>query len=173
MEKYILTRGQIWGLDLITALLIFFMGLFFFYFYILTPSNDSQPVLDKLSREGNFIADKLMSEGVPSNWTTSTVIEPGIVDDNKVNETKASMFYNLSLSDYTSLRHKFKTDYDFYFYLSEPINVSEIFVDGIGKPGINRTNLREVANPENIVRVERVVLYNNKLTKLNIFVWGK
>ena len=164
-------KSQVWGLDLVIALTIFLVGIVIFFIYALNFTNEAEENLDALFNDGNIIANILLSEGVPADWNSGNVVAPGLLYNNQVNETKLERFYNLVNSDYAETRKILNTKFDFYFYFTEKIDINGNEVDGIGKLGVNRDNLIEIEQPNNIVKITRITLYKNKPTQLNLYMW--
>ena len=163
-------KAQIWGIDLIVGIFIFLMGLIILFFYAVNLKGNTGDIED-ISLVGDTISENLLSEGTPIDWTEENVIFPGLLSQNKVNETKLQMFYNLN-QDYPNFKGILKTKYDFYIYFSEQMDIEGEQVDGIGKPNVNRNNIIEQENPKNIFKTTRVTAYNNKPVTLNIYLWN-
>mgnify|MGYP000014655228 CR=1 FL=1 len=80
-------KGQAWGFDLMMASIIFLGGITVFYLYSLnTP--EAETTLNKLTYEGNIVASTLLSDGFPIDWEEFNVVNPGILSNNKINQTK-------------------------------------------------------------------------------------
>jgi hypothetical protein len=170
MENSILIKkSQAWGIDLFIAVTIFALGALIFFLYTLNTSNPESK-LDSLSYDGNIIANILLSEGSPSDWNESNLTSPGLLSNNKINQTKLERFYNLS-SDYENTKKILNTKFDFYFYLSEPIEIQGSFIEGMGKPGVNSSNIIDIENPENIFKITRFTIYKNKPIQFNLYTW--
>lgn len=169
MIKSISTKSQAWGLDLIIALCIFVIGIMAFFIYSINFSSEGEEKLDYLLYDGNAIANILLSEGSPSDWNLSSVILPGLVSENKINETKLENFYYLVSSDYQSSKNMLNTKYDFYLFFQDrdSININGTIIDGIGKPEASRINIVS----DNLIKIQRVIVYQNKPVQLNLYVW--
>lgn len=154
--------GQMWGFDLMMATVIFIVAIIIFYLYTLNASEEAKANIDRLSYEGDIIADALLLEGTPKNWTNETVISPGILSKSIVNQTKLELFYNLSRYDYNKTKLLLNTKYDYYIYLSESMILNGEQVSGIGKAPTNQKNL---------IKIERITVYKDKPIKLIIEVW--
>ncbi|MBI2047116.1 hypothetical protein HYT26_03065 [Candidatus Pacearchaeota archaeon] len=165
-------KSQVWGLDLIIASIIFMAGIIVFYLYAINFSTEAEESLDTLFNDGNFISNVLLSEGVPAGWSGSNVSSPGLVSQSKINETKLEGFYSLVGSDYQKSKRMLNTKFDFYVYFTEKMSINSSIIDGIGKSGVNRTNILESESLQNIVKIERFTIYNNKPTQLNVYVWN-
>lgn len=167
MIKSISTKSQAWGLDLVIALCIFVIGIMAFFLYSINFSSEGEEKLDYLLYDGNAIANILLSEGSPLNWNAGNVTFPGLISENKINETKLENFYYLVSSDYQFSKKTLNTKYDFYLFFPDSMNINGTIIDGIGKPGANRTNIVS----DNLIKVQRVVVYQDKPIQLNLYIW--
>ncbi len=155
-------RGQAWGFDLIIASTLFLGGIITFYLYSLNISEEADTNLNKLTYDGNIITNILLSEGVPSNWTESNLIYPGLLSKNKINQTKLDMFYSLSVNNYDTTKAIFNTEYEYYLFFSQNITVNGVQIEGIGKAPVN---------PRNLIKIERITLYKDQPAKMNLDIW--
>ncbi len=78
-------------MDLILGLMIMIAALLALLVY--TPA-ERAPFRDDLER-----LSVLMSEGVPANWTNSTVSIPGLLSNSQFNETKIRAFDNFTIDE--------------------------------------------------------------------------
>lgn len=156
-------KGQAWGFDLMIGLVLFIGGVVALYFYAVNVTPESQEILDSMRYDGEFIADILLSEGVPEDWTAGNVASPGILSQNKINQTKLERFYTLAQNDYPKTRSLFQTRYHYYFNFSEPMNIGGGIVDSIG-------NIPS-GQQENLLRVSRITIYREKPVTLTVQVW--
>jgi len=159
-------RGQAWGFDLMMAAILFTAGIIVFFLYSINYPTEGKETLDKLFYEGNIIADNLLSEGSPDDWDSSNVARIGILNDNKINQTKLERFSDLASADYQKTRVLFNTKYDYFFNLSETIIIDSDPIEGIGSSFQNQ-------NPTNLIKITRLTVYNNKPVTLNIYIWEK
>ena len=157
-------RAQAWGFDLIIATMIFLAGIIIFYIYSLNYPSEGRDTLDSLFYEGGVIAESLLSEGFPDDWTEDNVIKIGLLNNGKVNETKLERLYNLTntTSGYSQSLSVFNTKYNYYFNFSESMVINSAKVDYIGKK-----------DPivENLIKITRFTAYKNKPVSLNIYIW--
>ena len=156
-------KAQAWGFDLIAASIIFVGGMVVFYLYALNSPNQTEQTLNSLNYEANTIADIILSEGYPIGWNENNVVSPGILTDKKIDNTKLEKFYNLSLTDYSKIKGLFGSKEEFYFFISENFSIGGNEVEGIGS--------RSGAS-NNLVRVTRVVIYNDKPVSFNLELWN-
>jgi len=155
-------RGQAWGFDLMIASIIFTAGIITFYIYSINTIDETDLMINKLNYDGNIIANTLLLEGAPKNWTENTVISPGILSKNKVNQTKIDIFYNLTQNSYNKTKILLNTRYNFYIFFSKDITANGQIIQGIGRAPVNQKNL---------IKIERVAIYNDQALTMNIEVW--
>jgi hypothetical protein len=157
-------KGQAWGVDLIAAMGILLSGIMIFYLYTLNTSDEGSAIFSSLKSEGNGIMEEILFEGYPLDWDEDNVIKIGIFSNDKINETKLVMFYNVTNDRYAWTKRNFNTNYDYFLFFDE--NISD-GVSGIGKPGIDIDNL----NAKNLIKISRVVVRNNKPSMIYLYVW--
>ncbi len=155
-------RAQSWGFDLLIGASIFLTGVLFFYVYVYSLSGGQVSKLDTFTNDGNKVANALLSSGSPENWNEGNVQKIGILSDGKINDTKLQEFYSFSISNYEKTKVLFNVNFDYYISFNDPIDAGNGQVLGIG---------REPVNPENLIKVTRVVIYNEKPETLNVIIW--
>jgi hypothetical protein len=161
-------KSQTWGMDLIIGIMIFSFALLIFFIYALNNAADKSEDIDKMKYDGDGMINQLYSAGYPINWNISTVISIGVIDDNKINQTKLDLFYNLSIYNYTRTKRLFNTKFD-YLLTFENITANNININGIGKSGINESTL--TVNATNLVLIKRLIIYKLKPTVLKLYIW--
>lgn len=144
-------KAQAWGFDLIIAAVIFLVGVIFLYLYTINYPSGEEETLQNLQQEGELVADSLLSEGSPVYWNTSNVVRIGLLTDSKINQTKLDRFNAIPYAQAKSL---FRTRNEYYIQIEETL---------IGP---------EPETPENLVKITRVVVYNNNITTMNIQIWN-
>lgn len=155
-------KGQVWGLDLMFGVIIILAGIISVYLYAINLFGSSETSLNEMHYDANLVSSQILSEGYPVNWTEADVKIPGILTDNKINQTKLDQFYFFSENDYEALKSILGTTYDFYF------NFSDLQITGVG--AISGIGL-EIDNPENLIFLERYTIYQNKLTRFDLYIW--
>jgi len=153
MGQYFLTsrkkkKGQVWGLDLVVASIIFLVGIIILYFYIINYSSQSRSLIEELSYDGNLGSDLILSEE-----------DYGIVSEGKIDQTKLDEFYNI---DYSLKKGELGLTNDFYFTLNS-LEIEGSPVSYVGK--MNETDIGS------LIKITRVTVYKDKLTKFEIFVY--
>jgi hypothetical protein len=155
-------RAQIWGFDLMIALTLFFAGLIVIYIYAINFTEDSESVLGDLYSESILVSSLILSEGNPENWTVDSVDIPGILNDNRINQTKLEQLDELVGDDYPRAKILVGATNNFYFNFSG-MKIGGVSVDGIGEYPVDANNL---------IKTERVVIYENKPVKFFIYSWN-
>lgn len=167
MAKFISTnKAQVWGLDLIVALIIFFAGIISIYYYSINLSSEAEENLDSLLYEGNLIASNLFSEGNPSNWSGLSVDEilmPGILTDGKIDDEKIILLNNFLISDSKKIKTKLNTQFDFCFKIIDS-SFSSQFPEGICTASFSS----DVANN---VKITIFSIYKNTPRKIELNIW--
>jgi len=149
------------------AVFIFTASMTIFFFYVLNDSSEGGENLEKLYYEGAHITNLILSEGYPTNWNSENVVEIGILTNEKINETKLERFYNLTQEEYSKTRIKFNTKYDYYFFLDRNMTINSKTIEGIGKPGIKKSNI----DAENLIKISRATIYKNKPVAAELYIW--
>lgn len=155
-------KAQAWGFDLLIASMIFIGGIFVFYIYSLNFPNETEDIINTLTNEGNIVANALLSDGFPSDWNEGNVITPGIITNNKINQTKLERFYNFSTEDYEKTKSLFNTPYEYYITFSENVTISGNQISSMGKNPLN---------PKNLIKISRITIYKNKPITINVHIW--
>jgi len=154
-------KAQAWGFDLMVAIIIFSVGIIIFFIYSLNQPSQAKENLEKLSYDGKLITNSLLSEGHPDNWIEDDVISIGILNNNKINETKLERFYDFAQNNYSQTKRTFNTIYDYYFFLDEDMDINGV-VEGIGLvPN----------NPKNLIKITRYVIYKDEPMTAYIYVF--
>ncbi len=161
MEK----KAQGWGFDLVVASIIFSFAIVFFYIFAINYSTVGEENFNNLAYEGQLAAESILSEGYPADWNNNTVVRIGILSQNKINQTKLERFYNMAnSSEYNRTKVLFNIAHDYNVSFS-----SNVTIPGVGDvSSIGKTK----SNPENLIRVTRFSIYNNKPITLDIDVSG-
>ncbi len=141
-------KAQVWGLDLVVASIIFLAGIILLYFYVINYSSQSRSQIEELSYDANLASTLILSEE-----------SAGIVSDGKINQTKLDEFYD---TDYNSEKAQLGVTNDFYFTLDN------LEINGSPVSYVGKLNETETAS---LVKLTRVTVYKDKLTKFEIFVY--
>ncbi len=156
-------KAQAWGFDLMIASVIFVAAIATFYLFSLNNSHETEQNLQSLQYDGNNIADNLLSEGYPENWTQSDVIRIGILSEEKINEDKLLNFNELAQTNYEKTKSTLDSRNDYYITFSENITLNNNSIDYIGLKG---------ATPKNLVKTTRLTVYKERPIVIYINVWN-
>ncbi len=155
-------KAQGWGFDLMIGVIIFEIAIVAFFLYSINSTEETEQSISSLNYEANNIANSLLSEGYPAEWTEADVSKIGLLSNNKINETKLSQFYSLSLSDYSRTKLLLNTKKDYYISFSENITLNNNSISHIGYLP---------ANPQNLIKATRLASYNNRPIPIYVNVW--
>lgn len=164
-------KGQIWSLDLISGMALFLVAIMIFFIYSLNQPSQARENLELLSYDGKIIADNLLSEGCPTNWNPNNAIILGLTTNKKINQTKLELLYEMiyTTNNYTKTKNLLNTEYEYYFFLDQNITINSNSLEGIGKPGATKANI----NAENLIKITRFTIYQNKTTPLYLYIWNE
>ena len=166
-------KAQGWGMDLVIAFIIFSIGIIVFYFYSINGVDESKELIEKLFYDGKIIAGTIISEGYPADWNSTNVVKIGIISNNKINDTKIELFYNMTwitTDGYNQTKRLFNTAYDYYFFLDKNITLSNgSQVDGIGAHGFNRKTIS--GNVTDMIKVSRFTIYKDNPITAYVYIW--
>jgi len=134
----------------------------------LVPSED----YDNLYRQTSQLSSSLVSSGHPVDWNASSVIIPGIADNNRINSTKLNRFDNLNYGKGKVLLHT-TNEYIFYFKnKTSIINYSKcvrgynISTNNNCEPDFTNVSV------SNLVKFERLVILNSTLVSMVVYSWN-
>jgi hypothetical protein len=164
-------NGQVWTLDFMIGLVLFILMIIISVKIIfdMYPSQDNMIVY----RDAIYLSDNLLSEGYPSNWSENinNLILPGIAKNNRINNTKLSQFKDLDYNHVKTLMH---VTSDYVFFIHNSTNIINTGQCVYGYPlttDINCTPILTTNNYENLVRVDRIILYNSTVMMMTIYAW--
>lgn len=141
-------KAQSWSFDLAIACVIFMIGIITLYFYAINYTNQAKNNLDTMLYEGNIATEIILSESYP-----------GILSNNKINQTKINEFNS---QDYNSKKRQLNLNYDFYF------TINDFKIDGNSIEYIGKMNLTKVSDK---IKITRFTIYENKPVKMEFYVW--
>ena len=157
-------KAQVFTLDFLLALLIFTATVIVSLKLVFnTETNDDYQLLQL---EARAISDALMSEGIPNNWDSNNVSIPGILSNKKLSETKLQELKNLGYHNVSNLINARR---NFYFYFANSTDILNITFCGFGE--INETCTQPEIEARNIVKLDRIVVHEQKAVKMVVLVW--
>jgi hypothetical protein len=165
-----LRRGQTWILDLFFGLLVFTLALSMFFASEINLSDADETKFEDMLFESRLVTDSLMSRGYPPDWTPGNVTEIGITDEYRVNQTKIG---RLESMNYSRTKSRLRTKYDYYLFFEGAEGVMRLDQghEGMGKPGVNSTNIVQHEDPSNLVSTNRFVIFRQKPARMVVYLW--
>lgn len=147
------------------AVFIFVLFVVMYFTYSENLTVNEREDYEIMIMEAKTISNSLLSEGVPTDWNNFTVRRIGLISGNKqLNETKIGQLYNMSMDE--GRRH-FNIMHNYYILAydkdGDVIKAPDNIKNSSGY--INHTT------SEQVVRITRIVPYNNALAELVIYVW--
>jgi hypothetical protein len=176
MKQSIKKRGQVWTVDFLVGFLIFIVVLLAAIKIIMSiiPSTN----YDVLYKDTAHLSSTLTGKGFPNDWNETTVIIPGLGENNRLNFTKIQAFDDIAYQRTKTLMH-ITNDYIFFFKnSSQIINISGKCVRGYNidynsncEPDINSIEY------DNLIKFERIVIFENStnnsvLISMVIYSWN-
>jgi len=169
---FISTKAQTWYLDFVVGVFIFMVCIVLYYKFV--PNLESQEVesLKDTYYEAATLADSLMTEGYPANWTTQDVQRIGLIGSRGINRSKVLMFGNLSYGKTKDLLN-LRSDYavTFTWLNNTRLNISNRSV--IGHPAAELINGKLSVNRDynDLVSLSRMALYNRSIVRMVVYAW--
>ncbi len=169
--------AQVFYGDAFVAFTIFLLAVVTFFALSPNASSSENRVLDALVGDAESISASLMTAGTPADWTQDTVRIIGLTDGAyRVDYSKVSLFYNVSLNSTNNL---FGTNSNYLvFFKDRDGNILPFDRCAFSNAGIALNNITlsicenvTLANPNNLVSIERLVFYQSQIIKLVIYVW--
>lgn len=162
-------KAQVSTIDFILGL-----GIMIFAFILainLLVNIRSSSDFDLVKEEALQLSDKIFSEGIPSNWNTTSVISLGILSENQLNISKLSLIQTIP---YNQTKRIMGLSYDYYFYFANESSILALNgVCGQGQGGvltdINCTPTYPAT--DNLIEIERLIVYNQTLLRSTLVVW--
>ncbi|MBN1156764.1 hypothetical protein JXA85_04050 [Candidatus Woesearchaeota archaeon] len=166
-------KSQMFMIELALAILIFVSAMSLYYKYLSDMKTSSAEELNELIDNARDISESFLTPGQPNDWNSTDVNMIGIANNNRINETKLLSFRNIS---YDETKFLLATQYEFYVFFKNrygnPVRILNDTAEGIGKPGINSTNIKEQDDVKSIIKVERIVVMNSDIARMVIYVWS-
>jgi len=166
--------------DFILAIVIFSMCMLLFYKTMPNIKMNAEKPVEEVYLDAKSIASMIISEGSPNNWTCAQVQRIGIIEKaNNISTRKVTEFYNLSTNDYTKSKTLLgiTSEYIVYFVDKDSTYFDINDTGVIGHHGVNaivgpeHTNITKIKR-RNMVRLERILVYNSSPVKMVIYTWN-
>ncbi len=123
----------------------------------------------ELEKEAYSISETLAGPGYPLDWTNETVVKLGLTDSYRLNTSKLSEYSKINYSD-TRKYLGTKSDYVFFFKdHNSTLNISSCM---FGSPdNIAGCEFVAGAEIEDIIKFDRLLIYNSSIVKMVVYVW--
>ena len=155
-------KGQLWTLDMVLSLMIFFsalLSIIMAWNFISADIFEGQEMTEMQLKTMTISDSLIRTPGVPENWTNDTVSVIGLAySDNELNTQKVEEFVNMSYSRSRALLSVMP--YHFYFEVKD----------------INGTVYTNTSNPMNsdasvIIPAIRYASFNDRIVKVTFAMW--
>ena len=154
--------GQVWFTDFMLGLFIFVIVVFMYYEYAYSIDQSPNKISSDMIADAKAITSSLITQGSPEDWNSDNVNIIGITDgDQRIVPDKLD---GLSNMNYTQMKSKLRTSYDLYLFLEE-FDGTRITIDGEQGLGL------EPSDYDNLVSIERIMVYNSNLIRMVVYVW--
>jgi len=185
LRKSLNRKSQMWISDYTLSLLLFILAILLSVKIVINGFSANADFTD-VKKDAFKISETLLSEGYPKDWTNDTVIRPGLLTSKRLDFNKTLNAMNSSYINYTILRTKLQTKYDFAIVFEEPNgNIIDFNRNGdnlclIGKSSvtINKAapddcvNLSFSFSYHNLAQLNRFVAYNSSIKRMVVYVWN-
>lgn len=154
-------QGQIWSLDFIVSLAIFFFAITLVYVFVIQNTESDSETISELSQDAHSISTVLLSQGVPANWTVNTVVIPGILSSqNNISHYKFQELAQVYAASNIQFKQLLGTRHNVFL---EHLYLNSSTIQSLGlKP----------TEADFLVQSTRYVVYNETITKLRVLVWS-
>lgn len=152
-------KGQTFSSDFLIACVIFVLAFSILYVYwaYATLQIDETQKINEMIDKGYLVSQLWFREGIPEYWNTSDVIDLGLSNEHRFNQTKMN---NLNDIGYEKNKYLMGIEiYDYYFRLLNSTN-STIYTFGIYP-----------SNAEDVIKIKRVGILNGSIVILEAMIW--
>lgn len=171
MYKLLKPKAQLWYMDLVIALSMFLIVIVFSFKYL----NESYIFENdkNIISEADKLTSKLLTVGIPENWTNEYVLSIGLTTENTLNTTKLEYLNNLSTDKYPNVKAMFGLSSDFIIFFMNRTGEMVNFSDSgyIGMPGKTQYNI----NAGERIDVQRYITYKHdgiaEILNLKVILW--
>ncbi len=153
-------KGQVFSFDFLLASSIFLLtvGILFAYWAYtniqIEETRGMNEMIDKAYRSSNV----WFREGVPTYWNSNNVIELGLENNHRFNQTKM----NITKTEIGYDRTKTMIGLGGYEYNFTVYNTTNHTVFSFGL---------NPSNPRNLLKIRRIGIYDSSIVSLEVMVW--
>jgi len=153
-------KGQIFSFDFLLASSIFLLsiGILFVYWTYTNIQIEETRQLNEMIDNVYKASGAWYREGVPIYWNSNNVIDLGLENNHKFNDTKMNSMKTDIGYDKTKVMIGL-SGYDYNFTLRDTDN-NMIFSFGMNP-----------SDPTNLVKMDRIGIYNASIVTLEVMVW--
>jgi len=155
------SKGQIFSTDFIIGCTVFILAVAILLVYWKYTSNkiNETSIINDMTEKAYLISEIWFREGIPKYWSPSDVIDIGLSNDHRFNETKMDSL-NDPLLGYQNVSKMIGAEtYDYRLVvINSTDNVLYIF-------GLNPTN------PDNLIKIKRVGILDGDIVVVEVMVW--
>ena len=153
-------KGQIFSFDFLLASSIFLLsiGLLFLYWTYTNIQIEETIQLNEMVDNVYKASEVWYREGVPSYWNSNNVIDLGLVNNHRFNHSKMNSIKTEIGYDKTKVMIGL-SGYDYNFTVRDTDN-NTVFSFGMNP-----------SNPTNLVKMDRIGIYNASIVTLEVMVW--
>ena len=156
------SKGQIFSTDFIIGCTVFILAVAILLVYWKYTSNkiNETSIINDMTEKAYLISEIWFREGIPKYWSPSDVIDIGLSNDHRFNETKMDSL-NDPLLGYQNVSKMIGAEtYDYRLVvINSTDNVLYTF-------GSNPTN------PDNLIKIKRVGILDGNIVTVEVMVWS-
>ncbi|MFH8080706.1 MAG: hypothetical protein QXO84_02385 [Candidatus Aenigmatarchaeota archaeon] len=154
------TKAQIFSSDFIFASFIFILAISITYYLWMIKMSDleEEKSLNKITDHARIVSNVWMREGIPKYWNDENVIDLGLHDDGRLNETKMNYLKNLSYSKVKSMLGL--NEYEFFLRIYDVENRTKFEFGKLEKSKM-------------MVKVKRVSIMEGGIVFIETILWSK
>jgi hypothetical protein len=180
-------KSQLWISDYTLSLLLFVVAILIASKIVIN-SFTTNTVFAELRSDASKISEILVSEGYPPDWNDTGVIRPGLLTGKRLNETKVINAMNMGKTNYSGFRPKLQTRYEYMVVFEQPdgniipfntslteafcaianYSIAPHFEPATGECDNVSFNFKHT----NLVRLDRLVVYNSSIKRMVVYVWN-
>ena len=153
-------KGQIFSFDFLLASSIFLlsMGILFVYWTYTNRQIEETMQLNEMIDNVYKASEAWYREGVPSCWNSNNVVDLGLENNHRFNHSKMNSMKTEIGYGKTKMMIGL-SGYDYNFTVRDTDN-NTVFSFGINP-----------SNPTNLVKMNRIGIYNASIVTLEVMVW--
>ncbi|MFP4567575.1 MAG: hypothetical protein ACLFN8_01395 [Candidatus Woesearchaeota archaeon] len=159
-------RAQSWIFEYIVSFLIF-LGLLFIAINVLS-STSSKSYFEDVARDADHISSLFLSEGMPDNWSNSSVLSVGLMSDGRVDLNKMGEY---DLLTYNNVKSLLGVSSEFLFYFENSSGM--MLVDGLCYRGFVEGcgDFKSFITYNDLATSRRIVVLDSSIVELVVVVF--